>query len=404
MVGHLQVIAGPDLGRSFALEDGQTLVIGRGEHTATRLKDLRVSRVHCELRVGDGLLRLVDLGGAGGILVNGRTVAERDLRPGDVIQVGETQLKFVPAGPHEQDTCVPDPQTPRVQATAAELQGRKVAHFEVGPVLARGRTGTVYRARDVRDGRPVAFKVLDPRFAEGETQVRRFVRAMKTVVGLDHPNIVSLYGAGKAGTTCWMAMEYVEGESLAGVIRRIGTAGMLDWRYALTVAVHIARALEAAHERRIIHRNVAPENILIRRSDDAAKLGDLMLAKALDGALARQVTRPGELVGDLAYMAPERTREDGTIDTRSDLYGLGATVYALLTGRPPFEAASPSEKVRLIRTAEPVKPKRYQLGVPDLFQDAVLKLLAKRREDRFQTPGDLARDLVRIARFQGMTL
>ena len=105
-------------------------------------------------------------------------------------------------------------------------------------------------------------------------------------------------------------MEYVDGESLAQVIPRIGIAGMLEWRYAFRVAVHIARALEAAFEHEIIHRNITPANILVRSSDKVAKLGDLMLAKAMTGTLARQVTQPGELVGDVLYMSPERTRSD----------------------------------------------------------------------------------------------
>jgi serine/threonine-protein kinase len=129
-----------------------------------------------------------------------------------------------------------------------------------------------------------------------------------------------------------------------------------------------------------------------------------MLAKALEGMFAQQVTRPGHFVGPLAYMAPERTREDAAVDTRSDIYGLGATVYALLTGRPPFEVPSMVEMIQLIRSAEPIKPKKYQLSIPDLFEGTVLRMLAKRPEDRFQTPTELLKDLERVAKFNGITL
>jgi serine/threonine-protein kinase len=199
-------------------------------------------------------------------------------------------------------------------------------------------------------------------------------------------------------------MEYVEGESLTDVIARIGTLGMLDWQYAFRVAVHIARALEAAAGHDIIHRNVTPANILVRASDKTAKLGDLMLAKAMSGTLARQVTRPGQLVGDVLYMSPERTRSEAEVDGRSDIYSLGATVYAVLTGRPPFEGSSLPEIVTRIRQAQPEKPKKYQLSVPDLFEGVVLRMLAKRPEDRFQTPTDLLKDLERVGRYQGMSL
>src|SRR5262249_11433508 len=156
--------------------------------------------------------------------------------------------------------------------------------------------------------------------------------------------------AGRTGPYCWMAMEYVDGESLTQVIQRIGVAGMLDWQVAHRVGVHIARGLQYAHDQSVIHRNVMPANILLRHSDKVAKLGDLMLAQALEGTLAQQITKPGELIGDIAYMAPERTRGTADIDGRSDLYGLGATLYALLTGRPPFTADSAPELITKIRT------------------------------------------------------
>ena len=154
--------------------------------------------------------------------------------------------------------------------------------------------------------------------------MQRFIRAMKTMLPIKHENIVALYNAGKAGRYAWVAMEYVDGESLTQVIQRIGAAGMLDWQNAFRVAVHIGRALECADEHKIIHRNIMPANILLTH-DKIAKLGDLMFAKALEGTAAEQITRPGQLVGELAYMSPERTRGTSDIDGRSDLYGLGAT-------------------------------------------------------------------------------
>jgi len=231
--------------------------------------------------------------------------------------------------------------------------------------------------------------------------MQRFIRGMKTVLPLRHPNLITLFKAGKTGVYCWMAMEYVEGESMTQVIQRVGVAGMLDWRYGYRVAVHIARALDYAHGHSIVHRNVTPTNILLRTADKTAKLGDLMLAKALEGNAGGFSTRPGELVGDVAYMAPERTRGTGDIDGRADLYGLGATVYALIAGRPPFAAATLPELITRIRNAEPEKPKKYQMGVPDLFQGTVMKLLDKRPENRFQTAKELLTDLERVGKFTG---
>jgi serine/threonine-protein kinase len=177
---------------------------------------------------------------------------------------------------------------------------------------------------------------------------------------------------------------------------------MLDWREVWTVAVHIGRALAEAYERKIIHRSVTPTNILRRHKDKVCLLGDLMLAKALDGTLAKQVTQPGQIIGDVPYMSPERTRGSDGVDCRSDIYGLGATLYALLTGRAPFESPSLPELIRMVREAEPVKIKLYQLSVNEMFQDLVMQMIAKRPEDRYQTPADLLRDLDRIGRYNSL--
>jgi serine/threonine-protein kinase len=227
---------------------------------------------------------------------------------------------------------------------------------------------------------------------------------MQTMLPIRDENIVALYAAGKNGVYCWAAMEFVDGESLARVIQRIGVAGMLDWRDALRVAMHIGRALETAYKHKIIHRNVTPENILQRKSDKAVKLGDLILAKALEGTQARQITQDGKLVGDLPYLAPERTYDRTSVDHRADQYALGATVYALLTGRPPFKARTPLELIDKIRTEDPEGPRKYQLSTPDLFQDIVLRMLAKSPEDRFQKPAELLKELQTVARYQGFSV
>src|SRR5262249_43717953 len=131
--------------------------------------------------------------------------------------------------------------------------------------------------------------------------------------------------------------------------------------------------------------------------------GDLMLAKALEGALARPITRPGQLLGSVIFLSPEATRGVGGVDARSDLYGLGATTYALLTGRPPFEGSTLIEQITRIRQIEPVKPSKYQKAIPPRFEGLVLKLLAKRPEDRFQSAAQLAVELEKIGKAESCT-
>ena len=408
----LIVIAGPDKGKSFPLTPGEAILIGRSQATQTRLADPHVSKVHCELEVGEHGATLSDSNSTGGTFVNGKRVSQQELKSGDVIRVGETQLRFVSgAAASEASTVAPgDMPSPRPAAapsteSLAALSGQTLGHYEIGPVIAKGHTGVVFKAKDAKDGQVVAFKVLSPEVSRDEDDMQRFVRAMKTMMPLKHPNLVTIFGAGKSSSYCWIAMEYVDGESLTQVIARIGVAGMLDWRNSLRTGIHIARALEYAHNQQIIHRNIMPPNILVRSSDKVAKLGDLMLAKALEGTLAQQITNPGELLGDVNYMSPERTHHGTSeIDGRSDIYGLGATLYALLTGRPPFADVSLVETITKIRKADPEKPKKFQMAIPDLFEGAVLKMLSKRPDQRYQTAGELVKDLERIAKFQGVTV
>jgi serine/threonine protein kinase len=406
------VIAGPDKGRTFTLNVGPDMMLGRSAQAQYQLNDPRTSRNHCAVLVDGAEVSVTCNGGSGGTLVNGNKVSKAKLKPGDVLQVGDTQLRLVIGDTGGLDVAMAQSAGAKTQPPAAapsraeqltSLVGKTVAHFNICMVIGTGRSGIVFHATDTRDKKPVALKVLQPEFATEPEEMERFVRAMKTMMPLKHPNLIQLYGAGKTGPYCWVAMEFIAGENLTQVINRIGVAGMLDWRHAFRAAVHIARALEYVHDESIIHRNVTPTNILLEAGTKRAKLGDLMLAKAMEGVLAKQVTKPGEILGDVAYMSPERTRGTESLDGRTDLYGLGAVVYGLLTGRPPFEGATLVEKISRIRSNEPEKPRKYQMGTPDRFQGVVMKLLAKRPDDRFQTATELIKELEWIGRLVGMT-
>ncbi len=197
-----------------------------------------------------------------------------------------------------------------------------------------------------------------------------------------------------------MASEFVDGENAAQLIHRIGIAGMLDWRQSLKIGLHIARALEFAAQHQIVHRKITPRCILVRRADGAAKLGGLGLAKSLDDDGAAKVTRAGEIIGDLAYCSPEQSLGK-PVDARSDLYNLGAALYALLTGRPPCEGRSFVKTLDKIQNQPPEPPTKYHLAIPPLFEGIVLRLLAKRPENRFDAPQALLLDLERVAKYLG---
>jgi serine/threonine protein kinase len=404
----LLVVAGPDKDRTFTLNVGTNLMLGRAGQAHYQVSDPRVSRNHCQVLLEGEDVFVVCNSGSGGTFVNGQKVQRQKLKMGDTIQVGDTQLRLQ-VGDLPLDVALAQTagakKSSKLSSSKVDqltsLVGTQLAHFEINMVIGTGRTCVVFHATDTKDDRPVALKVLQPEFANDEEEVQRFVRAIKTMLPLRHPNLVSLYAAGKTSGYCWVSMEYIAGENMQQVIDRIGVAGMLDWRHAYKAAVHVGRALEYAHGESIMHRNVTPTNILLEATCKTVRLGDLTLAKAMEGIMAKQITRPGEIIGEVVYMSPERTRGTTDLDARSDLYGLGATLYALLTGRPPFTGGSMVEKITRIRQTEPEKPTKYQMGIPSQFEGVVMKLLEKRPEDRFQSASELLKDLGRVGKFTG---
>jgi serine/threonine-protein kinase len=225
-----------------------------------------------------------------------------------------------------------------------------------------------------------------------------FVRAFKTVLPLRHPHLVEVLGAGKTGPYCWIAREFVDGTNLTPAIN----AGKHGWKRALRVAVHVGRALDFAYRHRLCHGNITPQNILIRDADKVAKLADLVLIKALEGSQLQITVLEDKLLAELPYLAPEQTPGDGVVDSCTDIHGLGAVVYALLTGRPPYEGKTPSDILEKIQHAMPVKPREYLQTVPDQLEAIVLKMLAKRPEDRFLTPAELLAELEPLAQTLGV--
>jgi hypothetical protein len=469
MAKRLLVLAGPDEGREFTFKAGDTVLLGRSRATNTLLIDPHVSRVHCEIQAEEGLVFIADNDSVGGTYVNGKRVeSQQILKPGDIIRIGITRLQYfddevgetgaaqaraaragagdddaaatIPPGqataPRPSPRAVPAAKAghgakvatkaaqaspgarPAAKAAPAaaprlgpgvkwqdSLVGQKLSNYKVGPVLAKGKCGYVFHGRDTRKNLPVAIKVLEPTFSKTESAVQRFVRAMKTVLPLRHPNLVRVYAAGKTGPYCWIAMEYVQGESLAAVIARIETSGMLDWRHVLRFAVYIARALDYAHSRKIVHRNVTPTNIILGSNPQDTKLSDLMLAKALEGDQAQQITRKGEVLGDLPYLAPERTMGTSEeTDGRCDIYSLGATIYAMLTGHPPFSGETVTELVTQIRRAEPPTLKSLFLGVPEEFEAIVAKMMAKNPAARHASSKELLQELERLAQGMGVAV
>jgi serine/threonine protein kinase len=399
MLAQLLITAGADKGKSFTIYPGGALQVGRGPEARARLNDPAVSRVHCEID-WDGYNASILNVSTRGTLVNGQPVSQQPLVPGDVIQIGATEMRFVLA-------AAPAAEAPTRARGAAridlnDLVGEGLLHYAVEDVISRGHSCFVFRARDRRSGELVALKVMRPELLGGDEDRHRFDRAIKAVLPKRHPHLVSHLAAGRTGPYTWLALEYIEGENMIQAVQRLGVAGMLDWKYGYKTAVHVARTLAFLHAHRLIHRNITPQNVLMRRDDKVVKLGSSTFATAIEKPLADLLALGGAALADVSYMAPERLQTPDDVDGRADLYALGATVYFMLTGHPPFYARTVPDLLRQLNTMHPEKPKTYQLSIPNLFEGALMRLLARWPEERYQTAGELLADLARVGKFTGV--
>ncbi|RME83368.1 MAG: serine/threonine protein kinase, partial [Caldilineae bacterium] len=264
--------------------------------------------------------------------------------------------------------------------------GDTIGPYRIEREIGRGGMAVVYLAYHTRLERPVALKVLHPHL-QGDTElVERFLFEARAAARLDHPNIVAIYDAGSAGGVDYIAMEYVEGESLADILQRVG--GPLPLEFVISVVNQVAEALDYAHHRGIVHRDIKPSNILVRENGHAL-LTDFGIARA---ASLQATTSRGTILGTPEYMSPEQA-EGKLVDGRSDVYSLGIVTYCALTGGPPFQGDTP-HAVLHAHVHEPLPDARQRnpalpVGLGDVLRTAT----AKDPAHRYPTAGAFAKAL-----------
>ena len=407
----LVVFAGPDTGREFLLSADKALVIGRGSDSDTQIRDPKLSRIHCEVSIEQASPVITDRGGSGGTFVDEKQVdLPQRLTQGSVVRVGDSSLR-IEGGPLGQDHATmrlsPDAVPSSEESPAgslAQLIGKRVYYYQIDRLVTKGRNSVVFQATDLKRSEPVALKILRPEMTSTDDQRERFIRAMNTVLPLQHENIVRLRNAGRNDGYCWAALDWIEGTSAAKLIEDIGIGGTLDWREVFRCGMHVARALVAAAEHSIVHRNITPANILRRDTDKCYLLSDLVFAKALESTEASQLTKPGDILGELGYLAPERVVNASLLDVRSDFYGLGATLYALLSGKPPYVADSVADWLKSTQNDTPERPVGFQIGMDERFSDLVMRLIEKNAEDRFENANEVLEDFKRVGTFAGIDI
>jgi predicted Ser/Thr protein kinase len=268
--------------------------------------------------------------------------------------------------------------------------GSQFAGYRIEGIAGRGGMGVVYRARDEGLDRVVALKFIAADLASTPGFRERFTAESRTAASLDHPNVIPIFQAGEHDGVLFLAMRYVEGEDLRSVLQR---EGRLEPERAARIVAQIAAALDAAHVRGLVHRDVKPANVLLT-TEDHAYLTDFGLTKRV--VADPDATLTGQLVGSLNYVAPEQIRGE-RVSPRTDVYGLGCLLFHVLTGRVPFPLEGNEAKLWAHVSEPPPLPSTVAYAVPVAFDPITVRAMQKRPEDRFQSAGELGRAVVEAA-------
>jgi len=264
------------------------------------------------------------------------------------------------------------------------LTGETISHYKIGDKIGEGGMGAVYKAEDLKLKRTVALEFLSRRALADEGQKARFLREAQAAAGLDHSNICTVYEVGEADGDTFIAMAYLEGQSLAEKI----AAGALDFEDAADLAQQVARGLRAAHRREVVHRDIKPANVILTR-DGVARIVDFGLAQL--GGEGR-LTEEGTTVGTTAYMSPEQAMGE-QVDHRTDIWSLGVLLYELVAGRTPFRGHYSDSIVYSIVNEEPQPLSELRSDVPPALERIVSRALLKNPEERYPDIDEMLADL-----------
>ncbi|MCM2372111.1 serine/threonine protein kinase [Aporhodopirellula aestuarii] len=306
----------------------------------------------------------------------------------ELLQEAE-QLPADQIGDHEGVPIKPSSSSEDIPVPLAEHP-----RYEIVGLIGRGGMGNVYEARHRKMERTVALKVINREFVRKTEAVDRFHREAKTAAQLSHPNIVTAYDADNAGDYHFMVMEYVDGVDLSRIIKDRGALPVTE---ACKYIRQAATGLHYAYEQGMVHRDIKPHNLMVT-ADGTVKILDFGLASlapevvsdANAGEVLGELTTAGTVMGTPDYISPEQAEDARQADVRSDIYSLGATLYHLLSGRPPFDDGSVTQKLNSHAQVEPERLESLRDDIPVELSTIVTRMMAKDPEERFQTPAEVA--------------
>lgn len=435
MAVYLRIIHGMGQGQVLPVPNDQAVTIGRSSQASYAFDDALLSRKHCQIECRGALCRIVDLQSRNGTYVNGQRIGAQLIKPGDRIKIGSLLIEVAPASavPPEASgtgggTTAPVPAAAQTAAVTAcqvcqrpikpqearAFRGRTVCpqcldRYDVDEdmiegfkILERLQTtgiGTVYKAKQLLMERLVILKTIVTSGDTDEKTLRRFLREAKAGGRLSHPSIVELYDVNEAADLMYIVMEFVEGDTLDQLLRARG--GPLPGVDVVRWMFQICDALKYAHEQSIIHRDIKPATIVVRKEDNRAKLTDFTLAKNLERAGVSVITADGEAVSTPFYLSPEQVKSARAADARSDVYSFGATFYHALTGQLPIPSRSYGEFIAKVFTHQPAPLSQLFPSAPPPLSVILDRCLKKEPADRFQDMTELQDALTPVARTLG---
>jgi serine/threonine-protein kinase len=362
-------------------------VLGRDPGAGgVKIADPRCSRRHAVIAINDGVVTLRDLKSKNGTWVNGEQIEQAQLQKGDHVRIGHAEFAYTSEGDGYrcasclQTLVVAPPESPFCTECRRSfpLLGATLGERRLVRGLGTGSFGSVYVGH--RRGNPyVALKVLHVEFTESPDVVMKFLKEAYATAGLEHDNIVRFGDSGHEAGHWYIILEYFPSRSLRELMEDVGTLPVND---VLSIARQMMMALDYAHKRKLLHRDIKPGNILVDETG-RVKVVDFGLAKRLVDSAFTSHTTTG-MQGTPLFMAPELIN-GGRATFRSDIYSCGATVYRALTGRHPVEAKKLEDWLNLVKTQIPTPARELRADVPQPISDALDKSLAKSPDDRFAT-------------------
>jgi serine/threonine-protein kinase len=279
-------------------------------------------------------------------------------------------------------------QAKRVQQELSIQATQQIPGYQLLEKLGQGSMGIVYKARQISMNRLVAIKVLNPRLAANPKYLERFTQEAHIAAKLNHNNVVQAIDVGSLGNLHYFIMEYIEGTTIR---MQLEAGKIYAEQEALEIVRQIAQALDHAHRRQLVHRDIKPANIILT-TEGVAKLADLGLAREMADHVQAKLEK-GMVLGTPYYISPEQIQGDMDIDVRADIYALGATLYHMVTGQPPFPGANVDKVLRAHLKQELTPPDHLNTKLSAGIGEVVEIMMAKDRQKRYQTPGSLLLDL-----------